>query len=152
MIEFPLDIPEVRLRASIERVCADMYEGYTNAVKEEIARARVVIDSLHVAKAYRGCAGKFRKTALRELKQGLDEEEYKLLKGAMWPFRRNAADLDPEQREAVALPLKCAPDLRKDYHLREELSAICNAKQSKESAKHAITAWTERVKQSGVKG
>ncbi len=38
----------------------------------------------------------------------------------MWPFRRNAADLDPEQREAVKLLLECAPDLRKAYDLREE--------------------------------
>jgi len=31
----------------------------------------------------------------------------------MWPFRRNAADLDPERREAVALLLGCATDLLK---------------------------------------
>jgi Transposase len=47
-----------------------------------------------------------------------------LLKGTMWPFRHNAADLDTEKREAVELLLECAPDLRKAYNLREELSAI----------------------------
>ena len=150
VVAFLRSIP-IELRASIERVCTDMYEGYTNAVKEEVAQARVVIDRFHVAKAYRECADKLRKTALRELKQGLEKEEYKLLKGTMWPFRRNAADLDPEQREAVALLLECAPDLRKAYDLREELSAIFDAKQSKDSATRAITNWIDKVKRSGLK-
>jgi transposase len=109
------------------------------------------IDRFHVAKAYRECGDKLRKTALRELKQGLEKEEYKLLKGTMWPFRRNAVGLEPEQRESVKLLLECAPDLRKAYDLREELSAIFDAKQSKESARRAITKWTDKVKRSGVK-
>jgi transposase len=52
---------------------------------------------------------------------------------------------------ARALLLECAPDLRNPYELREELSAIFDAEQSKESAKRAITACIERVKQSGLK-
>lgn len=127
-----------------------MYDGYTTAVKEEVAQAQVVIDRFHVAKAYRECADKLRKNAMRELKRGL-EEEYKLLKCAMWPFRHNAADLDPEQREAVALLLECASDLRKAYELREELSAIFDAEQSKKSATTAITNWKDKVKRSGLK-
>jgi len=150
VVAFLRSIP-VELRASIERVCTDMYEGYTNAVKEEIAQARVVIDRFQVAKAYRDCADKLRKTALRELKQELDEEEYKLLKGTMWPFRHNAADLDAGQREAVGLLLECAPDLRKAYDLREELSAIFDAEHTKASGTRAITKWIESVKQSGLK-
>ena len=139
------------LRASIERVCTDMYEGYTNAVKEQIAQARVVIDRFHVAKAYRECADQLRKSELRELKQELEDDEYKLLKGTMWPFRRNAADLEPEQEQAVSLLLECAPDLRKAYDLREELSAIFDAEHTKESGTRAITDWVESVKQSGLK-
>jgi len=139
------------LRASIERVCTDMYEGYTNAVKEQIAQARVVIDRFHVAKAYRECADQLRKSELRELKQELEDDEYKLLKGTMWPFRRNAADLEPEQEQAVSLLLECAPDLRKAYDLREELSALFDAEHTKESGTRAITDWVESVKQSGLK-
>lgn len=150
VVAFLRSIP-LALRGSVERVCSDMYEGFTNAVKEELAQARVVIDRFHVAKAYRACADKLRKTALRELKQVLDQEEYQLLKGTMWPFRRNAAELDPEQRAAVALLLECAPDLRQAYNLREELSAIFDAEHTKESGRQAITAWIEQVKQSGLK-
>lgn len=139
------------LRASIERVCTDMYEGYTNAVKEEVAQAQVVIDRFHVAKAYRECADKLRKSELRELKQELEDDEYKLLKGTMWPFRRNAVALEPEQEQAVSLLLECAPDLRKAYDLREELSALFDAAHTKESGTRAITDWVESVKQSGLK-
>ena len=150
VVAFLHSIP-LKLRASIERVCTDMYEGYTNAVKEEITQAQVVIDRFHVAKAYRECADKLRKSELHELKQSLDAEEYKLPKGTMWPFRRNAADLEPEQAQSVALLLECAPDLRQAYDLREELSAIFDTEQSKESATRAITNWIGRVKQSGLK-
>ncbi len=150
VVAFLRSIP-LALRASIERVCTDMYEGYTNAVKEEVAQARVVIDRFHVAKAYRECADKLRKSELRELKQELEDDEYKLLKGTMWPFRRNAAALEPEQEQAVGLLLECAPDLRKAYDLREELSAIFDAEHTKESGTHAITDWIASVKQSGLK-
>lgn len=149
VVAFLRSIP-LALRASIERVCTDMYEGYTNAVKEQITQARVVIDRFHVAKAYRECADKLRKSELRALQQGLAEEEYKRLKGTMWPFRRNAAELEPAQEQAVARLLECAPELRKAYDLREELSAIFDAEQSKEAAKHALTNWIGRVKQSGL--
>ena len=149
VVAFLRSIPR-DLRASIERVCTDMYEGYTNAVKEEIAQARVVIDRFHVAKAYRECADKLRKNELRELKQELEDEEYKLLKGTMWPFRHNPAELDAEQQKAVELLLECAPDLRKAYDLREELSAIFDAEHTKESGLRAITDWIKSVKQSGL--
>lgn len=66
MVAFLRSIP-LNLRASIERVCSDMYEGYTNAVKDEIAQAQVVIDRFPVAKAYPECGDKLRKSGLREL-------------------------------------------------------------------------------------
>ena len=72
VVAFLRSIPR-RLLASIERVCTDMYDGYTNAVKEEIAQARVVIDRFHVAKAYRDCADQLRKSELRELKKALPD-------------------------------------------------------------------------------
>lgn len=138
------------LRTSVARVGTDMYEGFTNAVKEELPQAQVVVDRLHVAKAYRACADQLRKSELRELKQDLSADEYKLLKGTMWPFRRNAADLDTEQAEAVDLLLECAPELRQAYDLREDLSAIFDTEQSKEAATQALTEWAAKVKQSGL--
>jgi transposase len=106
---------------------------------------------IYMAKAYRERADKLRKSALRELKQELEKEEYKLLKGTMWPFRHNSADIDPEQREAVELLFECAPDLRKACNLREELNAIFDTEQSKKSATRSITNWIDKVKRSGLK-
>lgn len=149
VVAFLRSIPPT-LRTSVARVCTDMYEGFTNAVKEELPQAQVVVDRFHVAKAYRACADQLRKSELRELKQDLPEDEYKLLKGTMWPFRRNAADLDTEQAEAVDLLLECAPELRKAYDLREDLSAIFDTEHSKEAATKALAEWAAKVKQSGL--
>ncbi|MBX3279191.1 MAG: transposase [Acidobacteria bacterium] len=74
VVAFLRSIP-VELRASIERVCTDIYEGFTNAVKEEVSQARIVVDRFYVAKAYRECADNLRKSALRELKHRLEKEE-----------------------------------------------------------------------------
>jgi transposase len=149
VVAFLRSIPE-RLRASVARVCTDMYEGFTNAVKEELPQARVVVDRFHVAQAYRGCADQLRKSELRELKQDLTTEEYRALKGTMWPFRRNAAALAAEPQEDVDLLLACAPELRKAYDLREDLSTIFDTDQSKEAANAALTGWVEKVKESGL--
>lgn len=149
VVAFLRSIPQA-LRASVTRVCTDMYEGFTNAVKEELPQALVVVDRFHVAKADRACADQLRKSELRELKQELTADEYQLLKGTMWPFRRNAADLDAEQQEAVDLLLECAPELRQAYDLREDLSAIFDTEQSKEAATESLAGWAEKVKQSGL--
>jgi len=85
------------------------------------------------------------------LKQGLGKEEYKLLKGAMWPFSRNMVNLDLERREAVALLLEYAPDLRTAYKLRAESEAIFDTEQSKELAMRDTAKWIGQVKRSGVK-
>ena len=39
------------LRRTIERACTDMYEGFVNAIKEEMPWAEIVIDRFHVARA-----------------------------------------------------------------------------------------------------
>jgi transposase len=54
-----------RLQATVGRVCTDMYDGYINAVREVLPRARVVIDRFPVAKADRACADQLRKQALK---------------------------------------------------------------------------------------
>jgi len=61
---------------------------------------------------------------LHELKQALEDQEYKLSKGPLRPFWRNAADLEQEQRKVIALLFDCAPDLRKAYNWGEELRSI----------------------------
>src|SRR3970282_1909921 len=52
VVEFLRSIPE-RLKQSIHTVCCDMYEGFSEAVREELSHARIVIDRFNVATAYR---------------------------------------------------------------------------------------------------
>jgi transposase len=137
-----------RLRGTIKRVCTDMYDGYINAVKEELPQANVVVDRFHVAKAYRECADEARKSELRKLKKQLPEAKYDELKGLMWPFRRNAADLDEDVKPKLEKLFLYSPELRMAYQFREELTAIFEKLHSKQEAKTAIQDWRDRVSKS----
>src|SRR5215510_10556051 len=54
-------------------------------------------------------------------------------------------------RRMLAMLLECAPELRRAYGLREELSAVSDIERIEESAAHAITDWMGRVKQNGLR-
>jgi transposase len=149
VVAFLRSIP-VALRATITDVCTDMYEGYGNAVKEEVQQARVIIDRFHVAKAYRAGADALRKEVLRDLKAQLTKDEYQFLKGTMWPFRRAPNDLTAEEKERLALLLEVAPDLRQAYDLREKLTAIFDRAHSKTSGTAALKRWMKQVRASGL--
>ena len=147
---FLRQIPE-RLRRQVREVCTDMYEGYTSAVQEVLPQARIVVDRFHVAKAYRDCADQLRKEVQRELKAELSKTEYETLKGTMWLFRRDPQGLEKEEKERLELLFECAPDLKQAHQLREELTAIFETEQSKESGQAAIEDWQKRVRESGLR-
>lgn len=140
-----------RLRAQVRDVCTDMYEGYTSAVQEALPEARIVVDRFHVAKAYRDCADQLRKEVQRELKAELSETEYEALKGTMWLFRRDPQKLEKQEQERLEWLFECAPDLKQAHQLREELTAIFETEQSKESGRTAIEDWQKRVRESGLR-
>lgn len=147
--KFLLMIPE-DLRATVREVCIDMYEGYASAAKKALPQARIVADRFHVAKKYRDCADQLRIEAQRDLKASLNKEEYEALKGTMWLFRRDPKDLDKEERERLALLFECAPDLKRAYDLRENLTGIFETDHSKESGTAAIKRWMKSVSEGGL--
>jgi transposase len=149
VIAFLQSIPK-RLRATIEQVCTDLYDGYTGAVKEVLPQAKVVADRFHVAKLYRAAVDDLRKSEMRELKRILKPEEYAGLKGVMWLVRRNSEELTPEELQLLELLFECSPPLRKAHALREKLTAIFETRHTKESAERAIRSWIAEVKQSGL--
>ena len=112
--KFLWSIPE-RLKQTIRTVCTDMYDGFINAVKEELGGVTVVADRFHVAKKYRACAAELRKKETRRLKKELSPEEDKQIKGAMWPFRKKAEDLSKEEKELLARLFMRAAELSKAY-------------------------------------
>jgi len=147
--DFLRSIPK-RLRATVEQVCTDLYEGFVNAVQEVLPDAKVVADRFHVAKLYRAAVDTLRKSEMKELKRLLKKEEYAGLKGVMWLLRRNSRDLTEEELALLELLFECSPLLRKAHALREKLTAIFETKHTKESAERAIRAWMAEVKRSGL--
>ena len=150
VVDFLRSIPE-RLKQTIHTACCDMYEGYTEAVREELQTARLVIDRFHVTRVYRDGADDLRKEELKRLKRELPENEYKALKGSLWAFRKKCEDLKPEERQVLRLLFRHAPKLKLAYDLQEQLTAIFDQLISPGLAKIKIQAWIKRVAQSGLR-
>jgi transposase len=140
-----------RVKRAIRTVCTDLYEGFIQAVKEVLGKAQVVVDRYHVAKLYRAGADRLRKQELKRLKQELPKEEYATLKGAMWAFRKNQADLAAGEHEVLERLFAYSPELAEAYTYREQLTAIFEAELSKEDATTKLTLWQTQVKASGLK-
>jgi len=149
VVEFLRSIP-MRLVKTIETVCCDMYEGYTEAVRAELPSAKIVIDRFHVTRHYSKAADKLRQQELKRLKKELPEEAYKQLKGNMWAFRKKKADLGSEQRRVLRKLFSLAPDLKRAYQLREQLTAIFELPITKMMAKRRLRAWSKRVQKSDL--
>lgn len=139
-----------RVKRAIRTGCTDLYEGFITAVKEVLGHAQVGADRSHVAKLYREGAERLRKHELRRLKQELPKEHYDEIKGAMWPFRKNPADLEADEHAGLQRLFAYAPDLHRAYTYREQLTAIFEQDLSQEDAKHEIKKWRRRVTASGL--
>jgi transposase len=139
-----------RLKTAIETVCTDLYDGFINAVKEELPAATVVADRFHVAKKYRECADTLRKQETKRLKQELAPPEYEEIKGAMWPFRKRPQDLTQEEEALLNRLFARSPSLHQAYTLREELTAIFEQDLTKAAATEQIQQWQEQVVDSGL--
>lgn len=150
VVEFLRSIPE-RLKQSIHTVCCDMYEGFSQAVRGELPKARIVIDRFHVARAYRDGLEDLRKQELGRLKKELPVVEYKQLKGSMWALRKKPTDLTAEDRRLLRLLFRYSPDLKQAYDLQQQLTAIFDQHISSASAKTKIRAWIKRVARSGLR-
>jgi transposase len=138
------------LRCTIERACTDMYDGFVRAIEEEVPWAEVVIDRFHVARAYRDCADTVRKKELQRLKSALPPAEYAEIKGAMWPFRKRPAALEPQEWELLERVFTLSPKLEEAYNLREDLTELFERDYTKAGAKCAMRAWYKRVHASGL--
>ena len=147
VVKFLRSIP-ARLRPIIHTVCTDMYAGFINAAKEVLPAAAVVVDRCHVAKKYREGADLLRRQELKRLKRELSADEYEQIKGAMWPFRKNGADLTAEEQALLERVFACSPKLQETYRLREELTAIFERRLTKAEAEAAIKDWQRQVEES----
>lgn len=130
VVEFFRSIPP-RLLPRVETVCCDLWEAYTEAVREEIPTARIVVDRFHVAKHYRQAAEQVRKQELHRLKQELPKVEYQQLNGSFRAFRKNAKDLNKEERKILRRFFAHSALAKQAHALREQLTAIFDMDLSK---------------------
>jgi len=128
-----------------------MWEGYTEAVREELKSVRIVIDRFHVAKSYHAAADSLRKQVLKRLRGELTEEEYQQMKGSMWAFRKKPGELKPEECQTLQCLFAHAPKLHLAYDLREQLTEIFEQSLDKSQAQQKIRSWIKQVKRSGLK-
>jgi transposase len=150
VVEFLRSIPE-SLKQSIHTVCCDMYEGFSEAVREELSHVRIVIDRFHVARAYRDGLDDLRKQELGRLKKELPQVEYKQLKGSLWALRKKPTDLTPEERRTLRLLFRYSPELKQAYDLQQQLTDIFDQRISPATAKTRIRAWIKRIAKSGLR-
>ncbi len=142
-------IPSSR-RQQVKTVCCDMWEAYVMAVQAILPRAAIVIDRFHVAQHYREGVDGLRKQELKRLRQELPEDEAKLLKKTLWPFRKRRADLEADEQERLDALFGHSRALKQAYELREELTTIFNTARSKAVGVRRIKAWCRKVEASGL--
>jgi transposase len=149
VVEFLRQIPQ-RILQRVQVVCCDLWEAYTEAVREEIPGARIVADRFHVARHYREAADDLRKQELHRLKKELSPETYQTLKGSMQAFRKNAKDLNREERKTLKHFFKHAASAKQAYTLRERLTAIFELSLSQKQAQAKLRRWIQQVRESGL--
>jgi transposase len=147
VIAFLRSIP-VRLLKTIHTVCSDMYEGFTEAAREEIKTAQLVIDRFHVTRKYRDGVDGLRKQELKRLKGELSPEDYAQLKGSLWALRKKQVDLKAEERKVLRTLFSFSPKLKLAHTLQLQLSEIFDQKISQSIAKTKIKARIKRVEKS----
>ena len=149
VIEFLRLIPP-RLVQTVETVCCNLWEAYTEAVRAELPSARIVADRFHVAKHYRHAADQVRKQELQRLKKELSKEEYQEFNGSFRAFRKNAADLNKQERKTLRRFFEHSASAKQAYILREQLTAIFEMNLSKQQAQSKILSWVQKVEKSGL--
>jgi transposase len=150
VVVFLRSIPQ-RLSGTIRTVCCDMYDGYTEAVREELPQAQIVVDRFHVTRHYYQAADQLRQSELKRLKKELPAEAYQELKGNLWAFRKQSDELTAEERRVLRKLFQHAPQLKQAYALRQQLTAIFDQDLPKAQGQKKIRNWMQRVQQSGLK-
>lgn len=139
------------LKATIQTVCTDRYDGYTNAAYEALPGVTVVVDRFHVAQSYHDGVDQLRKQELKRLQQELPEAEYEPLKGLLWVVRQDWTVLSEEDQNRLLPLFRYSPALEQAYCLRQVLTGIFNSPFTKDRATAAIEGWCEQVRASGLR-
>ena len=130
-------IPE-RRRRTIERAGTARYEGFVNALQEEIPWVKIVMDRFQVARASRDGADTVRQQALKRLTRALPTAEDAEITGAMWPFRTRPGALDPQAWARLERLFLDSPQIEAADHRRDDLTDRFERDDTKAGATCAI--------------
>lgn len=83
----------------------------------------------------------------KELPQAQQSE----LKDTLWPFRKRAGELTPDEQQRLERLLQHSPTLATAYQLREELTGLFDTARSKADGLHRLRFWKARVARSGLR-
>lgn len=144
LVEWLQRIP-LPIRNRISTVCTDMWEAYTQAVKEVLPHASVVIDRFHVAMHASDAVDSVRKEEMKRLRKTLSAEELNAIKKTLWPLRKRNDDLTAEERERLDCLFAHSPKLEEAYRLREELTRIFDHTRSKAAGRRRLKDWRRKV-------
>ena len=114
-----------------------MYAGYREAVCQVLPDAHLVIDRIHVAEAYRESSDKLRQTELWPSKHDLPKEDYTTLNGSILALRKSLEDLTTQDRRVLKQLFDYSPQVKRAYHLQQQLTALFDRPLSQASAKAA---------------
>ena len=92
-----------------------------------------------------------RKSELKRLKQELNEDEYKKLKGAMWALRKQSDKLTDDEQLVLEHLFQHSPILKLAYDFSMELTDIFNTNFNKKEACVRIKKWIAQVEETEVK-
>jgi transposase len=142
-------IPQA-LKATVQRVCIDLWEGYAGAVAAALPQARIVVDRFHVAVHYREAVDDLRKqeccrlNADRPADQALPTAKLRRL------LRQEWSSLTPAQQGQLLELFEQTPTLVSAYLLRTMLTAIFEYTPDRATAQTRLQRWGEQVKAAGL--
>jgi transposase len=142
-------IPDA-LKATVRRVCIDMWPGYARAVATALPQARLVVDRFHVAVQYREAVDELRKQEVRRL--NMDRPANRTLPTADWRplLRREWLSLTPAQQGRLVELFEQTPTLASAYLLQNLLTALFDCTPDRATAQTRLQRWTEQVQASGL--
>lgn len=134
-------------RKAIRFVSIDMWRPYYHTVRENLPRAKVVVDRFHVMKQLNT-----RLTQLRtKYQKQCDPEKQKILKGSRWIIVRNRSELSRKQSDQLDQILELCPELRTMYLLKEEFRTIFEKVKCRDKAALFLDAWYLKAARTGDK-
>ena len=142
-------IPDA-LKATVRRVCIDLWEGYAGAVAAALPDAPIVVDRFHIAVCYRGAVDELRKAECRRLNAGRPHKRAAPTAELRPLLRREWRELTREQQGQVAELFEQTPALASAYRLRTLLTAIFDHRPDRATAQTRLQRWTEQVKATGL--